>query len=213
MIKSPLRYPGGKSKALEQILPLIPYFEEFREPFVGGGSVFLALKQLYPDRKYWINDLYLELYKFWEYAQKDLQGVINQVDIWKNEFKNGKDLHKFLGENISVFDDIKKASAFFVFNRITFSGTTEAGGFSEQAFQKRFTDTSIGRLKLLKNVMSETEITNLDYQKVVEREGKNVFLFLDPPYFAATKSALYGKNGKLHKSFDHERFCRNNEKL
>ncbi len=72
MIKSPLRYPGGKSKALEQILPLIPHFEEFREPFVGGGSVFLALKQLYPDRKYWINDLYFELYKFWEYTQKDL---------------------------------------------------------------------------------------------------------------------------------------------
>ena len=53
MIKSPLRYPDGKSKALEQILPLIPHFEEFREPFLGGGSVFfLALKQLYPDRKF-----------------------------------------------------------------------------------------------------------------------------------------------------------------
>ena len=40
MIKSPLRYPGGKSRAIEKIIPLIPAFEEFREPFVGGGSVF-----------------------------------------------------------------------------------------------------------------------------------------------------------------------------
>lgn len=86
MIKSPLRYTSGKSKALKQILPSIPYFEEFREPFVGGGSVFLALKQLYPDRKYWINDLYFELYKFWEYTQKDLQSIINQVNSWKKEF-------------------------------------------------------------------------------------------------------------------------------
>jgi DNA adenine methylase len=68
MIKSPLRYPGGKSKAIEQILPLIPHFEEFREPFVGGSSVFLTLKQLFSDRKYWINNLYLELYKFREYS-------------------------------------------------------------------------------------------------------------------------------------------------
>jgi DNA adenine methylase len=30
---------------------------------------------------------------------------------------------------------------------------------------------------------------------------------LDPPYFSAKKSALYGKNGNLHKSFDHERFA------
>ncbi len=207
MIKSPLRYPGGKSKALEQILPLIPHFEEFREPFVGGGSVFLALKQLYPDRKYWINDLYFELYKFWEYTQKDLQSVINQVNIWKKEFQNGKELHRFLCENMSSFDDLKKASAFFIFNRITFSGTTEAGGFSEQAFQKRFTESSIQRLGLLKNVVKNTKITNLDYEEVVKAEGENVFIFLDPPYFSATKSALYGKNGKLHKGFDHERFA------
>jgi DNA adenine methylase len=207
MIKSPLRYPGGKSKAIEQIMPLIPNFDEFREPFVGGGSVFLTLKQLYPDRKYWINDLYFELYKFWEYAQKDLESVVNQVNTWKKEFVNGKELHLFLRENMTDFNDIKKASAFFVFNRITFSGTTEAGGFSEQAFQKRFTDTSIERLMLLSQVVKDTEITNLDFQNVIEKAGKNVFIFLDPPYFSATKSALYGKNGKLHKGFDHERFA------
>ncbi len=207
MIRSPLRYPGGKSKAIHQILPLIPDFEEFREPFVGGGSVFLALKQLYPDRKYWINDLYFELYKFWEYVQKDLQSVVNQVNNWKREFEDGKELYRFLSENMDSFDDVQKASAFFVFNRITFSGTTEAGGFSEQAFHKRFTESSIQRLRLLKNVMKDTKITNLDYEDVIKAEGNNVLIFLDPPYFSATKSALYGRNGKLHKGFDHEKFA------
>ncbi|OUD13098.1 DNA adenine methylase [Thioflexithrix psekupsensis] len=207
MIKSPLRYPGGKSKALTQILPLIPDFEMFREPFVGGGSVFLALKQRYPNKNYWINDLYFELYKFWEYAQKDLSGVIRQVKIWKEEFENGKALHRFLGENMNHFDDVQRASAFFVFNRITFSGTTEAGGFSQQAFQKRFTESSIHRLGLLENVLKETKITHLDYAEVVNADGEKVFIFLDPPYFSATQSALYGKNGKLHKKFDHERFA------
>ncbi len=207
MIKSPLRYPGGKSRAIDKIIPLIPAFEEFREPFVGGGSVFLTLKQLYPDRKFWINDLYFELYKFWEYVQKDLESIINQVNTWKNEYQNGKELHQFLTKNIAGFDDIKRASAFFVFNRITFSGTTEAGGFSEQAFQNRFTITSIERLELLNQVVRGIEITNNDYKEVVEKEGKNVFIFLDPPYFSATKSALYGKKGTLHKGFDHERFA------
>jgi len=51
-VKSPLRYPGGKSRALKHILPIIPKFDEFREPFLGGGSVFLALKQKYPNKKY-----------------------------------------------------------------------------------------------------------------------------------------------------------------
>jgi DNA adenine methylase len=45
------------------------------------------------------------------------------------------------------------------------------------------------------------------FKNVVEQEGNNVFLFLDPPYYSATKSALYGKNGHLHKHFDHVRFA------
>ena len=38
-------------------------------------------------------------------------------------------------------------------------------------------------------------------------QGDNVFIFMDPPYYTATKSALYGRNGELHKGFDHERFA------
>ena len=46
-VKSPLRFPGGKSRALKQILPIIPEFKEYREPMVGGGSVFFALIKNY----------------------------------------------------------------------------------------------------------------------------------------------------------------------
>lgn len=63
MIKSPLRYPGGKSRSVERIASLIPQFDEFREPFVGGGSVFIHLKQKFPNKKYWINDIYPALFK------------------------------------------------------------------------------------------------------------------------------------------------------
>jgi len=58
-----------------------------------------------------------------------------------------------LNENSSNFDKLKIASAFFVYSRITFSGTTEAGGFSKQAFEKRFIDSSIQRLELLQTVL------------------------------------------------------------
>ncbi len=207
MIKSPLRYPGGKSRSIKVIAPLIPDFEEFREPFLGGGSVFVYAKQRYPKKKYWVNDLYFELYKFWEQSQSNLDAVIEQVNQWKAEFEEGKKLHRFLIDNIRKFNDTEIASAFFVLNRITFSGTSESGGFSNQAYEKRFTPSSIERLKRLQYVLPDTRITNFDYQKVIENEGEEVFIFLDPPYYSATKSALYGKNGNLHKGFDHERFA------
>ena len=58
-------------------------------------------------------------------------------------------------------------------------------------------------------VLNNTPITNTDYEEVLKSFGENVFIFLDPPYYSATKSALYGKRGKLHKTFDHERFAQN----
>jgi len=207
MIKSPLRYPGGKSRAIKFIAPLIPDFDEFREPFVGGGSVFVYLKQKFPNKEFWINDIYENLYHFWLQAQQNPKKLIEQIQFWRDNSKIGKELYRYLLENIDDFDSLKKAAAFFVFNRITFSGTTESGGFSNAAFNKRFTQSSIERVKALSYILDNTKITNFDYQKVTDAEGENVFIFLDPPYYSATKSALYGKNGDLHKTFDHKRFA------
>ncbi len=207
MVRSPLRYPGGKSRAVALINTLVPPFKAFREPFVGGGSVFLLLKQRYPNKQFWINDIYQELFLFWQYCQHDVVAVIEQVHAWRKEFTDGKMLYRHLLDNLQNFDDRQRASAFFVFNRITFSGTTEAGGYSEQAFKGRFTASSIERLTAFARLLDGTKITNLDYQSVLETPGEEVFIFLDPPYYSATKSALYGKNGQLHKCFDHARLA------
>lgn len=207
MIKSPLRYPGGKSRAVELISKLLPEFEEYREPFLGGGSIFIYAKQRFPNKKFWVNDLYLELYKFWEMAQKDVDALIEKIYEWRNKFPIGKELHKFLNANLESFNDLERAAAFFIYNRITFSGTSLSGGFSEQAFIGRFTESSIQRLNKFAEVINGSKITNLDYEEVVSEKGENVFIFLDPPYYSATKSALYGKNGNMHKSFDHIKFA------
>jgi DNA adenine methylase len=207
MIKSPLRYPGGKSRAIKLISTILPEFDEFREPFLGGGSLFIYTKQYFPEKKFWANDLYLELFKFWEMAQKDVDSLIGKIYEWRERFPLGKELHKFLITNLDGFNDLEKAAAFFICNRITFSGTSLSGGFSESAFSGRFTESSIQRLKQLSVVLNGSKITNLDYEELVKKEGKNVFIFLDPPYYSATKSALYGKNGNMHKSFDHSKFA------
>ncbi len=207
MIKSPLRYPGGKSRAVNLISTLLPEFEEFREPFLGGGSIFIYAKQRFPNKEYWVNDLYLELFKFWEMTQKDVDLLIEKIYEWRNEFPIGKELHKFLNNNLKEFNDLERAAAFFIYNRITFSGTSLSGGFSEHAFTGRFTESSIKRLNEFAKVINGSKITNLDYEELVKQDGENVFIFLDPPYFSATKSALYGKNGNMHKFFDHQKFA------
>lgn len=207
MIKSPLRYPGGKSRAIRIMSELVPEFNEYREPFLGGGSLFVYLKQKYANKIFWVNDIYEHLFHFWNETKNNVEPFLDTVEKWKSEFKKGKDLHLFLLGNIEKFNAVQKAAAFFVFNRISFSGTSESGGYSEAAYGGRFTDSSIERVRLLSSILRDTKITNLDYQDIIEHTGENVFMYLDPPYYSTAKSALYGKNGNLHQSFDHNRFA------
>jgi DNA adenine methylase len=208
MIRSPLRYPGGKSRAIPQILERFPgRFSEFREPFVGGGSVFLAVRQRYPEVRVWINDLNPDLIAFWTTARDENRLLVKDLRLIRHLVQNGRELFNFWRkyEPSSQYD---AALRFFVLNRISFSGTTDCGGYSRSAFQSRFTDSSIDRVAKLEGLLEGVCITNLDFEAVLLEPGRDVFAFLDPPYIAATRSRLYGRNGDLHVGFDHLRLAR-----
>lgn len=210
MPKSPLRYPGGKQKAIPQIARYLPQqFQEFREPFVGGGSVLCHILQQEPQRACWINDLNPELYAFWLQVKTNLPELVDRVRQIKQTATNGRALFDRLAAvDSSSLSPIDRAVRFFVLNRITFSGTIESGGYSQASFQGRFTESSIQRLSDLRDWLEQTRITNLDYSVLLQAPGEDVFIFLDPPYLSKTHSKLYGRKGDLHTCFDHQRFAR-----
>lgn len=209
LIKSPLRYPGGKSRAIPQLSRYLPpSFEEYREPFVGGGSVFIWLKQRFPQRQFWINDLNRDVYAFWLAAQQDSERLVGEIERIKRETSDGKSLFvELASQNTAGLSDFERAVRFFVLNRISFSGTVDSGGYSQKAFESRFTDSSIERLKPLQELLAGVRITNFDYREILQANGEGVFIFLDPPYLTATKSRLYGKDGILHTTFNHTEFA------
>ncbi len=209
MIKSPLRYPGGKSRAIKQMKLLLPKeFDEYREPFVGGGSFFIYLRQVYPQLKIWINDLNPELYFFWKYAQIDSEKLARKIWEIKSKTTNGQELFdKLVNINIDNLSEFERAVRFFILNRITFSGVVESGGYSQMSFVGRFTYSSIERVAKLGKILEGVKITHLDYRAVLSDGGNNIFSFLDPPYFKAKKSKLYGKNGIFHTAFNHDEFA------
>ena len=210
MIQSPLRYPGGKTRAISLIKDFMPaHFDEYREPFIGGGSFFVFLRQAYPEIKCWINDLNPELYFFWKYAQADSENLAREIQKVRKQNKTGRSLFNELASiHVNTLTAFERAVRFFVLNRITFSGLVEAGGYSQQAFDGRFTESAIERVAVLGEILQGVKITNWDYQKVLAEGSKSVFTFLDPPYLKATKSRLYGKNGILHTDFNHDTFAR-----
>ena len=128
--------------------------------------------------------------------------IVQDLERFRTSFSSAEEIREyFLTARTEVPEtSYREAFLFFFFNRVTFSGTTRAGGFSRAASQTRFTASSIERLVPMPQALKDTRITCVDFEKIIAEPGDDVFIFLDPPYFTATK--LYGHNGSLH-AFDH----------
>ena len=203
---TPLRYPGGKSRAIKFLSQHLPKIESYREPFLGGGSMALYVTQTYPNTDVWVNDLYYPLYAFWVTLRDHGQQLCDDLRELKTELGESYDAHR------RAFDDAKdklnndiyeSGFNFYVANKCSFSGLTANSSFSKQASRSNFTFRGIDKLPALSELIQGWRITNQSYEELLY--GRNAFVFLDPPY--AIKDNLYGNKGDMHKSFDHEWFA------
>ncbi|AYR01891.1 type II, N-methyl DNA methyltransferase (group alpha) [Synechococcus phage S-E7] len=212
-LKTPLRYPGGKSRAtkkMAEFFPLFKDYKEFREPFLGGGSVALYVTQMYPHLDIWVNDLYEPLYTFWKQLQLNGNEIKNQLLQLKQRHPDPAsakvlflESKEYLGNDPRRCDLTARAVAFYIVNKCSFSGLSESSSFSRQASDSNFSLRGIEKLPYYSQLIRKWNITNLSYEQLLTDE-KDIFVYLDPPY--DIKSNLYGKKGGMHKGFDHDRF-------
>ena len=215
-LKTPLRYPGGKSRAvtkMSQVFPDLNQYTQYREPFLGGGSVALWVTKQYPDIPIWVNDLYEPLYNFWTSLQKNGQNIqdkLLELKTENNDHDKAKELFIQCKEEV---DDYSlpcehRATCFYVINKCSFSGLTEASSFSKQASDSNFSIRGIERLCEYQKLITNWKITNYSYERLlggeVIGEVKDAFIYLDPPYDIG--SNLYGKKGGMQKYFMHGKF-------
>ena len=211
-LKTPLRYPGGKSRACVKMDPYFPdlrNYDEFREPFLGGGSVAIHVTKKYPNLNIWVNDLYEPLVNFWQQLQMfgvdmkdklvDLKSEYNTPDKARELFQKSK-----VCINEPILSNLDRAVSFYVVNKCSFSGLTESSSFSEQASNNNFSMRGIEKLPEYSKVIEHWRITNYSYDYLLDGDT-TAFVYLDPPY--DIKDNLYGNKGSMHKGFDHDKFA------
>ena len=153
-LKTPLRYPGGKSRAVKKMAQYFPDFnnyKEFREPFLGGGSVALHVTKKYPNLKIVVNDLYEPLYNFWLHLQCNgeyLHEALKDIKSRHPDRASARGLFTQAKEKLSdqTTLDQERAVAFYIVNKCSFSGLTESSSFSEQASDANFSMRGINKL-------------------------------------------------------------------
>lgn len=201
MSGSVFRYPGGKSKAIKFIEPFWDQInhDEYREPFIGGGSVYAAKKNV---KFNWINDLDNNLFSFYKIisVEKSRKLLIKKL-IKTKVTKKLYDALYFSKPKI-LFN---KAYRYYLLNRCSFSGITKWNSYiGDVRFNIHKLQNLINELGIkLKN----TKITNYDFEKVLLEKpaGKKIFFYLDPPYAESRQIVAY--NVTFEKK-DHERLAK-----
>jgi DNA adenine methylase len=213
-LKTPLRYPGGKSRAvkkMDQYFPDLRDYVEFREPFLGGGSVAIHISKKYPHLKITVNDLYEPLVNFWSNLQMfgvELKDTLSELKSKHNDPDSARVLFLSSKERINSSDcsPFDRAVAFYIVNKCSFSGLTESSSFSSQASVSNFSLRGIEKLPGYQEIISNWHINGYSYEHLMTNDlHDGVFMYLDPPY--DIKDNLYGRKGSMHKGFDHDKFA------
>lgn len=207
MINSPFRYAGGKFYARKLILAHIPQHTVYIEPFAGGGSIFFAKQKVKFNQ---LNDIDIDLVNVYLTIRDNPNGLIRclrkregkENRIPENLIENvmegdplpaTKELHSFFKNEFKPNNEIERAVRWFYLNRTSYSGIMNVQNmywgygdkFSMQP--KNWAQNIIRTNKKLQGV----EITNFDFEIVIDKAPDGALLFLDPPYFSADQDKFY----------------------
>jgi DNA adenine methylase len=96
-LKPLLKWPGGKEKELKYILPNVPAFKRYFEPFVGGGSVFMAMTA----KEYFVNDFSSELISLYNCIASSNENFFWYAELMDKSWEN---CNRFFHNNYILVD-------------------------------------------------------------------------------------------------------------
>lgn len=204
-IKPFLRWAGGKTWLLNQIDEFTPKsFNNYHEPFLGGGSVFFYLQ---PDKKASLSDSNAELINAYIQIRDNVESVIKKL----KKYVNTKEEYYRIREN-RLKSDISKAAKFIYLNRTNFNGIYRVNakgkynvpyGFKE--YQNLF---EFDRIRNASEVLQGTKIKTQDFECSMTNIRSGDFVFLDPPYTVShVKNGFIKYNEKLFSWEDQKRLA------
>lgn len=200
--KSPLRYPGGKTRAITLLKTYIPEgTTTLVSPFFGGGSFELAMAGT--GVHVYANDLFRPLYTFWKVLKENPEELQRRVQaacpVTKEAFTRVR------RTILDMTDELEIATAYYLVNRCSFSGATFCGGFSQQSAEGRMNQSAIDRLTTVS--LANVSVSNDDCIKFLRDHPPvpGLVVYADPPYYISTY--VYGKDGDMHEGFDHAGFA------
>lgn len=189
IVKAPFGYPGGKSRAISQILPYLPYRNTYVEAFGGTGAVLLSRRESPLEV---LNDRYAGIAAFYKCFndEQTMLRLLNRV----NNVVHSRELFQWCKQTwAEVSDDVERAARWYYMLRTSFGqlgrnfgrATSGRGQIGNKIHPELADWYPVHRR--LKNV----QVENQDWlQCLRDYDSHDTVFYLDPPYFI-TQAGTY----------------------
>jgi len=217
-----IKWAGGKSQLLPQILNRIPdEYNNYFEPFIGGGAVFYALNNTLHNtlnpKKAFISDFSKDLITTYKTVRDKPEILAEELSSYEynEEFyyklrELDRDQSKF-----KKLSELQVAARFIYLNKTCFNGLYRVnskgqfnvpfGKYKNPSFFK------IENLKACSKALLNADIKHQDYKAILEKVNKKDLIYLDPPYSPLNKTSSftsYTKDGfNNEKQIELRNFC------
>ena len=195
-IPSPiLKWAGGKTQMLEDILKRMPYtYDKYIEPFVGGGALFFKLN----NNNSIIADSNPELINMYRQVATKCDEVIEALKLYKNEEDA---FYEARAKDWTQCTEVEAAARMLYLNKTCFNGLYRLN-------KKGMFNTPYGKyknphicneekLRLSSSVLKKAVIVCGDYLEVLRKYAKKGdFIFLDPPYVPISENSDFKRYTK-----------------
>ena len=190
-VKPILKWAGGKSGLLSQLLPLFPKkFDRYFEPFFGGGAVFFALGFT---RESCLNDLNPELIDLYETVRDQPMQLIKELDTLAQKYS--EEFYYQLREQ-NPKSKIARAARTIFLNKSGFNGLyrqNSKGGFNVPFGKREKCPALCDSENLLRasDSLQHAKLQSLDFEAVLDQAGSGDFVYCDPPYEPLSRTSSF----------------------
>jgi len=193
-----LKWAGGKTALLGQLLPLVPrVFRRYHEPFLGGGAVYFALASLEKKGEVEFTDAYLsdaneELMETYKVVRDDVEGLLE----WLGKFQaaHSKEFYYRLRDWYPL-TPVERAARFVYLNKTCFNGlyrVNKLGKFNvPMGNYKNPKICDEENLRLCSQALADAKLDCAPFEQVLDRAAAGDFVYFDPPYVPVSATANF----------------------
>jgi DNA adenine methylase len=196
-----IKWVGGKRGLLSQIIPLLPKnFNNYFEPFVGGGALFFELyaQGKLEGKKIYLFDINAELINTYNMVKLSPSKLIQKLHDFKK--KHSKEYYYKVRawdrkENFLEIDGLTRAARFIYLNKTCFNGLYRVNKSNQNnvpiGSYKNPNIADEAAIYSASEALQNATILNASYKDVLKYTTKDDLIYFDPPYYPLTPTASF----------------------